>query len=815
MSESSDYTAKSIQVLEDREHVRTRPGMYIGDTEDGTGLHHLVYEVVDNSIDEALAGYCDRIEIIIQADGGLTVEDNGRGIPVDIHPKTGRPAAEVIMASLRSGGKFDSNSYKVSGGLHGVGVSCVNFLSTRLILQVKRDGKVHELNFAEGIPVGDMKILREDAKTTGTRVTFYPDASIFKITEFSFDILSQRLRELGYLNAGVRISVRDERDGRTNNFHFEGGIIEYVRDINRAREPLHPEPIYLRDDVDGHTVEVALQWTESTREDCACFTNNIRNRDGGSHLAGFRSALTRTFNQYIQDNWKGGAKNKKNGASEITGDDIREGLTSIVSVKVPDPKFSSQTKDKLVSSEVKSIVDSATSERLNAFLLENPDIATRIIDNIMRAAEAREAARKARETVRRRSVIDSTSLPGKLADCQEKDPALSELFIVEGDSAGGSAKQGRDRRTQAILALRGKILNVEKANLRRTLDNAEITTIIQALGTGIGAYGPEGFDISKLRYHKIIIMTDADVDGAHIRTLLMTFFFRQMLPLIENGHLFIAQPPLYQIKRNNVERYIQDESEFNAFIIENGTANALLNVPNTEHTWDTQQLREITKRFLQYQEILERLQLRLDDRVIDGIIRHAELNENTFDREELLLDAMDGVAKALDAQYTGTIFETPTLSYDDAHERWTATWATRVGGSLRKTLVNNELLQLRDFRELQEIWREWRELAAHGELALRIGSRNIPILSMQNLIDAVMNEGKRGQSIQRYKGLGEMNADQLWETTMETKNRTLLRVTLGDVIEAENAFSILMGDNVELRREFIEENALNVRNLDV
>ena len=813
MTESSDYTAKSIQVLEDREHVRARPGMYIGDTEDGTGLHHLVYEVVDNSIDEALAGHCDRVEIIIHADGGLTVEDNGRGIPVDIHPKTGRPAAEVIMASLRSGGKFDSNSYKVSGGLHGVGVSCVNFLSTRLILQVKRDGKVYELNFGEGVPVGDMKILREDAKTTGTRVTFYPDPKIFRITEFSFDILSQRLRELGYLNAGVRITIRDERDGRVNDFLFEGGIIEYVRDINRAREPLHPEPIFLRDEVDGHTVEVALQWTESTREDCACFTNNIRNRDGGSHLAGFRSALTRTFNQYIQENAKL-PKNRKLPV-EITGDDIREGLTSIVSVKVPDPKFSSQTKDKLVSSEVKGIVESATSERLSSFLLENPETALRIIDNIVRAAEAREAARKARETVKRRSVIDSTSLPGKLADCQERDPALSELFIVEGDSAGGSAKQGRDRRTQAILALRGKILNVEKATMSRTLDNAEITTIIQALGTGIGVPGTDGFDIAKLRYHKIIIMTDADVDGAHIRTLLMTFFFRQMLPLIENGHLFIAQPPLYQVKRNQQERYIQDEAEFNAFVIENGTANAQLSSQQGEKTWTVDELRDYTTRFMRYQEILERLRLRLDDRVIDGVIRHVALTEETFASEEALSAAMTTVAEALDAQYTGTTFEPPTLSYDEIHERWEANWATRVVGSLRRTPVSSELMHLRDFRELTEIWNAWLELSSGGDVVIQIGNRTFPISSMQSLIDAVMNEGRRGQTIQRYKGLGEMNAEQLWETTMEPKNRTLLRVTLGDVIEAENAFSVLMGDNVELRREFIEENALNVRNLDI
>lgn len=813
MSEHSDYTAANIQVMEDREHVRARPGMYIGDTDDGTGLHHLVYEVVDNSIDEALAGHCDRIEVIIRADGGMTIEDNGRGIPVDIHPKTGRPAAEVIMASLRSGGKFDSNSYKVSGGLHGVGVSCVNFLSSKLELHVKRDGRLHELVFAEGLPIGDMKILHEHAKATGTKVTFWPDASIFKITEFKFDILGQRLRELAYLNAGVRITLRDERDGQSKDFHFEGGIMEYVRDMTRARELLHPEPISVRDEVEGTGVEVALQWTDSTREDVICFANNIRNRDGGAHLSGFRSSLTRTFNNYISTHYTGGARRRN--APAITGDDIREGLTAIVSVKVPDPKFSSQTKDKLVSSEVKGYVESALNEHLSAFLQENPAIAARIIDNITRAAEAREAARKARETIRRRSVLDSSALPGKLADCQEKDPAKSELFIVEGDSAGGSAKQGRDRHNQAILPLRGKILNVEKATLRKTLDNAEITTIIQALGTGIGSYGEDGFDLSRLRYHKIIIMTDADVDGSHIRTLLLTFFFRQMLPMVEAGHLYIAQPPLYQIRRGKQQRYLQDEDEFNHFIIENATDNASLSAGDGAIALDSKKLEEITLEFMRYQQILERLRLHMDDRIIDALVRSKEMNADTFESEESLTALMTTLAKRLDEAHDGTIFEPPVIHYDEDRERWYAHWETRILGSLSLTDISAELMHLRDYQDLVEINERWLELAQYDDITVTFGTRTFPIERMSELVAAVLQEGERGMSIQRYKGLGEMNAEQLWETTMDASQRTLRQITLGDLLEAEEAFAVLMGDSVELRREFIEDNALNVTNLDI
>lgn len=811
MSEQSDYTAANIQVMEDREHVRARPGMYIGDTDDGTGLHHLVDEVIDNSIDEALAGHCDRIDVVIRADGGMVIEDNGRGIPVDIHPQTGRPAAEVIMASLRSGGKFDSNSYKVSGGLHGVGVSCVNFLSEKLELHVKRDGKLYELVFAQGEPVGDMKILREDVTNTGTKVTFWPDDTIFKITEFKFDILGQRLRELAYLNAGVRITLRDERDGQHKEYYFEGGIMEYVRDMTRARELLHPEPIHVRATVEDTGVEVAMQWTDTAREDVICFANNIRNRDGGAHLSGFRSSLTRTFNSYISTHY--GTSARRRGLPSITGEDIREGLTAIISVKVPDPKFSSQTKDRLVSSEVKGYVESALNEHLGAFLQENPAIAERIIDNITRAAEAREAARKARETVRRRSVLDSSALPGKLADCQEKDPAKSELFIVEGDSAGGSAKQGRDRHNQAILPLRGKILNVEKATLRKTLDNLEITTIIQALGTGIGSYGEDGFDLSRLRYHKIIIMTDADVDGSHIRTLLLTFFFRQMLPMIEAGHLYIAQPPLYQIKRGKQQRYLQNEEEFHQFVIENATNNATLTAG--EETFDGAKLQELTLEFMRYAQILDRLRVRMDDRIIDELVRGAPLSPEAFETEEALSTLMNDVAKRLDESHSGTIFEAPEVQYDEDREQWYAHWETRILGSLSLTDISADLIKMRDFQDLNKIYDRWVELVEAGEITVAFGARTFPIQSMEELVSAVLKEGERGQSIQRYKGLGEMNAEQLWETTMDAENRMLLQITLGDLLEAEDAFSVLMGDNVELRRAFIETNALNVTNLDI
>ncbi len=814
MADNNDYNADNIQVLEGREAVRKRPGMYIGDTDDGTGLHHLVYEVVDNSIDEALAGHCDRVEVTLHEDNSVTVEDNGRGIPVDMHKQEGRSAAEVIMTKLHAGGKFDSNSYKVSGGLHGVGVSCVNFLSKKLVLNVRRDNKLHEVVFATGIAEAPLRVIDGKVTRSGTSVRFWPDDEIFTTTEFSFDVLSQRLRELGYLNAGVIITIRDERDGRYHEFAFEGGLVEYVRDRNKARTVLHEDPIVIRDSREdtGISVEVSLQWTDGAREDVTCFTNNIRNRDGGAHLAGFRGAMTRTMNSYANDRLSG---KKKGDKVEVTGEDIREGLTAIVSVKMPDPKFSSQTKDKLVSSEIKGVVESSVNAKLRDFLDENPSVAATIVDKMVLAATAREAARRARELVKRRGVLENVALPGKLADCQEKDPTLSEIFIVEGDSAGGSAKQGRDRKNQAILPLRGKILNVEKANLRKQLDNAEIATLISALGTGIGTQDDEnGFDIEKLRYHKVIIMTDADVDGSHIRTLLLTFFFRQMFPLVEAGHLYIAQPPLYKVKRGSREMYLQDEGEFHNFVVENGTDKATLTSADGTHEHDTEELVSLAMDFMAWDDIIDRMRIRLDDRIISALIRSERLTPEIFESRETLAELMEEIRADLNHAIQDTIFDEPRYVHDEVHDVWAAQWSTRVLGSLRRTNITRETLNLRDWKELVRIHARWRGL--QGGVAISFGaSRGGEIHSMADLANAVADEGKRGQTIQRYKGLGEMNPGQLWETTMDSERRTLRQVTLGDLIEAEEAFSVLMGDNVELRREFIEENALNVRNLDV
>ena len=807
----STYTADNIQVLEGRDAVRKRPGMYIGDTDDGTGLHHLVYEVVDNSIDEALAGHADKVEVILHEDGGVTVEDNGRGVPVGMHKTEGRSAAEVIMTKLHAGGKFDANSYKVSGGLHGVGVSCVNFLSSKLVLSVKRESALHTMSFTQGIADAPLEQKPGTVKGSGTKITFWPDPEIFTLTEFSFDTLSQRLRELSYLNAGVNIRIFDERDGREHDFSFSGGIAEYVNERNRARTTLHPDPIVIHDsrEESGTSVEIAMQWTDGSREDIMCFTNNIRNRDGGAHLAGFRGALTRTMNSYAGDT-KAGRKEKV----DVKGEDIREGLVAIISVKMPDPKFSSQTKDKLVSSEVKGVVESIVNERLREFLMENPHVGGEIVQQMLTAARAREAARKARELVKRRGALENTALPGKLADCQERDPAKSEIFIVEGDSAGGSAKQGRDRKNQAILPLRGKILNVEKANLRRQLDNQEITTLISALGTGIGSLADgEGFDLERLRYHKVIIMTDADVDGSHIRTLLLTFFYRQMYPLIEAGHLFIAQPPLYKIRRGKKEMYMQDEREFENFVLDNGTEKAQLMVDGSPIEVD---LIALTRDFMRYRQTLDRMHVRLlDPRVIDAVVTSGGIADEDFENEEALRAKSASITQVLNELHVDTNFAPPEILADDDGEL-RLRWESRLLGSLRRTVVSKDVMHTRDLVLLQRAHRDWTALEEQGALTLVIGNADpVGINTKFELADAVQTEGKRGQSIQRYKGLGEMNPEQLWETTLDSDRRTLRQVTLGDIAEAEEAFSVLMGDNVELRREFIEENALNVRNLDV
>jgi DNA gyrase subunit B len=809
---SEEYGASNIKVLEGRDAVRKRPGMYIGDTDDGTGLHHLVYEVVDNSIDECLAGYADKVEVVLHEDGSCSVSDNGRGVPVGMHEE-GRSAAEVIMTKLHAGGKFDANSYKVSGGLHGVGVSCVNFLSKWLRMRVQREGYHHKVSFTQGVTDAPLERLGPSDET-GTLVRFMPDDEIFAFTEFSFDILAARLRELSYLNAGVRIVMRDERDGREAVYKHDGGLVEYVQALVKSKQVLHDDPISIlefRED-SGVTVEISMQWTDGAREEVTCFTNNIRNRDGGSHLAGFRGAMTRTMNNYASS-----VNAKKKEKVEVTGEDIREGLVAIVSVKMPDPKFSSQTKDKLVSSEIKGIVEQVVGAKLTEFLEENPRIGEVIVDKMMLAARAREAARKARELVKRRGVLDNMALPGKLADCQEKDPTLSEIFIVEGDSAGGSAKQGRDRRNQAILPLRGKILNVEKANLRKQLDNQEITTLISALGTGIGTPGdPEGFDLGRLRYHKVIIMTDADVDGSHIRTLMLTFFFRQMYSLIEQGHLYIAQPPLYKIKRRSKEMYLQDQAAFEDFVISAGTEHARLVGTDDDLVADAEALVALCKDFLAYAATLDRFDRRgMDPRIIQGAIEDVPITEADLRDGDALRTKMTALAELLDARIPDNRIDPPELVQDEETDVWSARWQTRMLGSLRRTNLSMEMLNRREWKELAKAQAAWNALVERGPLALHIGSNATAVASKSEVVDGIMNEGKRGQSIQRYKGLGEMNPEQLWETTMDDTRRTLLKVTLGDVMEAESAFSVLMGDDVETRRAFIEENALNVQNLDI
>ncbi len=811
---SDSYSASDIQALEGRDAVRKRPGMYIGDTDDGSGLHHLVYEVVDNSIDEALAGHCDLVEVIIRPNGAVTVTDNGRGVPVGMH-ETGRSAAEVIMTVLHAGGKFDNNSYKVSGGLHGVGVSCVNFLSKELTLRVRRDGKLHECVFIRGEAREPLKVIEEGIEGTGTSVTFLPDDEIFSFTEFSYDILKRRLKELAYLNAGVNIRLADERSNEDETFCYEGGITEYVRHLTRGKTVLHPDPITMFDerDSEGVTVEVSMQWTDGAREDITCFTNNIRNRDGGSHMAGFRAAMTRTMNNYAANH-----KLTRKEKVDVTGDDIREGLVGIVSVKMPDPKFSSQTKDKLVSSEIKGAVEGSVGEKLREFLGENPDVGTSVVDKMLLAARAREAAKKARELVKRRGVLDSSALPGKLADCQEKDPTKSEIFIVEGDSAGGSAKQGRDRSNQAILPLRGKILNVEKANLRKQLDNLEITTLIAALGTGIGTPNHEdGFNLEKLRYHKVIIMTDADVDGSHIRTLMLTFFFRQMYPLIEAGHLYIAQPPLYKVSRKSRQRYLQDESEFEEFMVSGGVKGARLRNAGLEDTLiEGDELKALTFQFMKYEKTVARLGRRgLDTRVVDEVVVRAGLTDEDFATEDALRAKMEAIATHLDETIADTKFVAPEIKHDEDTGAWAAHWRTRYMGSLRRTVISREFFNSRDMLELRAGHERWAEVTANP-IEIKFGNKEpVSLTTKQDFADAIMGEGRQGLKIQRYKGLGEMNPEQLWETTMDHTKRTLRQVTLGDLVEAESAFSVLMGDDVVSRREFIEKNALNVSNLDI